>query len=938
MARNTITLNGISSETISGLIIQELPPISKPAQRTETELIDGRDGDITTPLGFAAYDKEFSIGLYGDFDINAVIAFFNSEGTVVFSNEPDKYYNYQIVAEIDFERLVRFRTAKVKMHCQPFKYSATEGDYILDPPADNLLEIPNFTQTTNGVTLTANNGTVNITGSPTAATEFYLPITSLALAAGSYTLSANASGKNPNYCSIRLIGSAPSDADSFGGRYITLAEGTVTLDATLAASKTFGYLWFYMNPGQTFDFNATFEVEDQAQKVASDEGTFLTLENSAEAPFNELTLKGDTEQDGDPTPDAPVDIKVVKGRQTVTITGKNLLDQSRFERGSIAPQTGLPFSDNTRIRSPFIPIAAGTYTISNSDGFDIVVDVYDGNRDFLPPESQTYWQAAPSYTFTITNGKYVRILFRKSDNSAITPAELTSGQLEKGSTATDYQPHGEQNFRLSLGYPLPTDYQPVEYLESSGLGANQIIDLDYLTTPYTRFAIDYERKSSMGASPVFGARQSTSSTAKMVLWANNNGLEALNYGSVDSGYLADASPNDVRHVSSNNGATLYYNDVEVYRDNSYTKTADTLSLYMFGLHSPSGADIRTNAIKLYGLELWEGDELTANFVPCYRKSDSLVGLYDTVRKRFYSPVDPTLITKGADISPIELCKIGDYQDYLWTDGEKWYKHKVVGKVTRDGSETYTLNTGQSNDTSLLFTAPNIPDATSLNRLDSSHMLSNRFGVYNCYGATMTDPGVCIHHQNEMYRIERSRLSTEDVAGFQAWLAENPVDVYYILGTDASAAIDEEITDATLISQLNALNGATAYRGRTHIISASESSNNLPLFVAATVVKDSSGEVINSGNTTSKPKLTVYGSGDVTVSLNNIQLFQIALGNTGYITIDTAAMEAYKDSTGNLQNRLVTGDYDNFALNPGSNTIAFTGEVTKCVVENYSRWL
>lgn len=125
--RNNIILNGVNSNTITGLLISTLPPITKPKQRTQTEEIDGRDGDIVTTLGYSAYNKEFDIGLYGDFDINEVITYFNSSGTVTFSNEEDKYYNYQILEQIDYEKLIRFKTAKVRMHVQPFKYSATEG-------------------------------------------------------------------------------------------------------------------------------------------------------------------------------------------------------------------------------------------------------------------------------------------------------------------------------------------------------------------------------------------------------------------------------------------------------------------------------------------------------------------------------------------------------------------------------------------------------------------------------------------------------------------------------------------------------------------------------------------------------------------------------------------------------------------------------------------
>ena len=124
---NYIILNGQSSKDITGLIISSLPPITKPLMRTNIETIDGRDGDIVTKLGYSAYDKTIKIGLYGDFDIDDVITFFNGDGKVTFSNELDKYYNYQILNQIDYERLLRFKTADITLHCQPFKYSSVEG-------------------------------------------------------------------------------------------------------------------------------------------------------------------------------------------------------------------------------------------------------------------------------------------------------------------------------------------------------------------------------------------------------------------------------------------------------------------------------------------------------------------------------------------------------------------------------------------------------------------------------------------------------------------------------------------------------------------------------------------------------------------------------------------------------------------------------------------
>ena len=121
-----IIINGVVSKNIEGLLIQSLPPISKPKIRTSTEEIDGRDGDIVTTLGYGAYDKTFSIGLKGDYNVDDVIEYFNTSGKITFSNELDKYYKFATYNKIDFNRLVRFKTANITVHVQPFKYSLDE--------------------------------------------------------------------------------------------------------------------------------------------------------------------------------------------------------------------------------------------------------------------------------------------------------------------------------------------------------------------------------------------------------------------------------------------------------------------------------------------------------------------------------------------------------------------------------------------------------------------------------------------------------------------------------------------------------------------------------------------------------------------------------------------------------------------------------------------
>lgn len=284
---NYIVLNGVKSNTVKGLLIQSLPPISKPLIRTTIEEIDGRDGDIVTKLGYSAYNKEVVIGLYGDYDIDDVIKYFNSEGVVIFSNEPDKYYRYSIIDQIDFERLIRFKTATVTMHVQPFKYSSVDKTFIYDK--NNLLKFKDITLTKDGVTASVQNGVVSISGTHTKAVEFYLPIELLKASPSTYTLTGTADGLTTS-CAIRLINETPSSANSFGGTYLSLVnDSDVRLSASLTEAKTYNYVWIYLGTSGTEDFSFSASFNDTA---SSGEITVINRGNTVSRPIIKIEGSG----------------------------------------------------------------------------------------------------------------------------------------------------------------------------------------------------------------------------------------------------------------------------------------------------------------------------------------------------------------------------------------------------------------------------------------------------------------------------------------------------------------------------------------------------------------------------------------------------------------------------------------------------------------------
>ena len=159
-----INWKGIDSDTITGLIISELPPISKPKMKTTITKIDGRDGDIIEELGYESYTKSIKVGLSKNYDIDEVIKYFTGSGDLIMSNEPDKVYKCQIIEKVDYNKLLRFKTATVKFYTQPFKYKKDEPKAILNIDGETSMTVDN-------IGLEKSKPIIKLTGSGTVAIQ-----------------------------------------------------------------------------------------------------------------------------------------------------------------------------------------------------------------------------------------------------------------------------------------------------------------------------------------------------------------------------------------------------------------------------------------------------------------------------------------------------------------------------------------------------------------------------------------------------------------------------------------------------------------------------------------------------------------------------------------------------------------------------------------------
>lgn len=186
-----------------------------------------------------------------------------------------------------------------------------------------------------------------------------------------------------------------------------------------------------------------------------------------------------------------------------------------------------------------------------------------------------------------------------------------------------------------------------------------------------------------------------------------------------------------------------------------------------------------------------------------------------------------------ELGSIELVKIGTYQDYIYKSGDDWYVHKEIGNITLDGTQTIALTNWRASDTSVgwvyaynVFNSATIA-ANSVGAIVSDKLLAASFtSLFD----KVQDNGIALYINTDYglaVRVKDTSLTTS--AAINTYLGSNPIDVYYPLATPT----DTQITDGTLIGQLNALYNAKMLAGQTNF-AVSAVSPNLPAILDITV--------------------------------------------------------------------------------------------------------
>lgn len=254
---------------------------------------------------------------------------------------------------------------------------------------------------------------------------------------------------------------------------------------------------------------------------------------------------------------------------------------------------------------------------------------------------------------------------------------------------------------------LPSAYQQVEYIESSG---TQYIDTGVIGGNTVGYDLSFVPTNVSGDNAYIGVRESTNTASRFTLGSNTNGLYAgfndLTYYQYQGQQprLTDGTKYNVKVNLNNDRQFVLDGNVGSNNFENLTLATITKNIFVFCANW-GGSPNYFQSSKLYSLIITDGTTLVRNFIPCYRKADSVIGLYDTVNSVFYTNAGSGTFTKGNDVMPKvkKLIKNNDYVIRAYKGSSLYYnalpsEFKAVEYIESSGLEYIDTGVIPTNNT------------------------------------------------------------------------------------------------------------------------------------------------------------------------------------------------------------------------------------------------
>ena len=252
---------------------------------------------------------------------------------------------------------------------------------------------------------------------------------------------------------------------------------------------------------------------------------------------------------------------------------------------------------------------------------------------------------------------------------------------------------------------LPNMYIELEYIESS---RTQYIDTGVNADSNLRVVLDMAYTSvsnnnytNIGAIKYDETIQSGDRYRRYHMLQQNNNLRHFTNTSSTTIGQADTD----RHIFNfdvPNGK--YYIDEQV--TTMPTSEFDTqLNYWLFGRNSDKTNLRYLSSMQIYSCKMYYNDSLVRSFVPCYRKSDNVIGMYDVVNGVFYTNKGTGTFIKGPEVST----STKEVSTIDWTKSmlQKFEYYEVDPNTWKDKSLITTIKSSSINkdsESNLLETA------------------------------------------------------------------------------------------------------------------------------------------------------------------------------------------------------------------------------------------
>lgn len=196
---------------------------------------------------------------------------------------------------------------------------------------------------------------------------------------------------------------------------------------------------------------------------------------------------------------------------------------------------------------------------------------------------------------------------------------------------------------------LPDEYQNVEFIQSTG---SQTINTGYYATVNTKIelqAMITETNRLSEWTQITGARNSyRHSSALQVGYYLVNDYLHIDYGTNGTTFGNNANiiyRNQIFYVKVENNNHII-NDTTGTNLGTFSGTS-SYPLWIFDENN-AGSMERRFVGRIYYYKIYENNNLERDYVPCYRKSDNKVGLYDLINGTFNTDIYNNNFIKGSD--------------------------------------------------------------------------------------------------------------------------------------------------------------------------------------------------------------------------------------------------------------------------------------------------